>query len=61
MVTEEVMPLVNFLETDEGQNKCIIGWGIHQISVSSHCQLFARRKICKFCYLVGMPCDWDDT
>ena len=34
MVTEEVVPLVNFLQVDEGQNESIIAWGIHQIAVS---------------------------
>jgi len=34
MVTEEVIPLVNFLEVDEGQNESIIAWGIHQIATA---------------------------
>ncbi len=34
MVTEPVIPLVNFLETAEGKNQNILVWGIHQIAVS---------------------------
>eukprot|EP00794_Sanderia_malayensis_P020441 gene20441-22457_t len=34
LVTEPVVPLVSFLETQEGKNPNILAWGIHQIAVA---------------------------
>ena len=46
MVTEQVMPLATFLETEEGQNKCIIAWGIHQVAVSYFFFPWKNVRVC---------------
>ena len=33
MVTEPVMPLILFLDEDDGRNANLIAWGIYQITV----------------------------
>eukprot|EP00795_Rhopilema_esculentum_P003077 gene3077-1363_t len=34
MVTEKVIPLANFIETEDGKNQCILAWGVHQMATA---------------------------
>lgn len=38
VVTEAVVPLITFLEEEDGRNTNLVAWGIHQIAVRfCHC------------------------